>query len=250
MLALTRIAHSTVLLDFAGQAILTDPWYSEKPGYYHGEPYGIALQALPHLSGVVVSHNHYDHFDMGSFGAYPDKRVPFVVKTGMRSAVQSAGFGEVSELEPWQSATLGGVRVTAAPGAHSVPVNCYVLEADGVTVFFGGDSLYIPELDAVADRFPRIDVAVLPVNGLKIRPLLNRKVVMTAEEAADLCAVLKPRIAVPMHYAFTAGPIRDRLLLKYDGTPERFAAAVARRSPETSVRILPPGSPLTVAPHV
>ena len=44
---------------------------------------------------------------------------------------------------------------------------------------------------------------------------------MTAEEAAELCGVLRPRLAVPIHYAFTAGPVRDRLLLKYDGTPER-----------------------------
>jgi len=60
-LTLTRIAHSSTLLDFDGQPILTDPWYSEKPGYYHGEPYGIALADLPRLTGVVVSHDHYDH---------------------------------------------------------------------------------------------------------------------------------------------------------------------------------------------
>jgi L-ascorbate metabolism protein UlaG (beta-lactamase superfamily) len=243
---LTRIAHSSTLLDFDGQPILTDPWYSEKPGYYHGERYGIALADLPRLTGVVISHDHYDHFDMPAFAAYPDKQVPFAVKTGMASAARQVGFSNVSELEPWQSVQLGSVVVTATPGAHSVPENCYVLQSGGHTVFFGGDSLYIPELNDIASRFPRIDLALLPVNGLKIRPLLNRKVVMTAEDAAELCAVLKPRIAVPIHYAYTAGFVRDHLLLKYDGTPQRFANAVSRRSPETTVRVLAPGAPLLV----
>jgi hypothetical protein len=52
-------------------------------------------------------------------------------------------------------------------------------------------------------------------------------------------------VAVPIHYAFTAGPLRDRLLLKYDGTPERFQQAVARQAPDTRVRVLAPGEPLS-----
>jgi L-ascorbate metabolism protein UlaG (beta-lactamase superfamily) len=243
-LTITRVAHSTTLLDFDGETVLTDPWYSEKAGYHHGEPYGIALANLPRLTGVVVSHNHYDHYDMASFAAYPDKDVPMVVKSGMADAALKVGFRTVTEVEPWQSVTLAGIRVTAAPGAHSVPENCYVLEGGGYTVFFGGDSLYIHALTEVAQRFPSIDLALLPVNGLKIRPMLNHKIVMTAEDAADLCAVIKPRTAVPIHYAYTAGFLRDHLLLKYDGTPQRFAAAVARRAPGTSVRILAPGEAL------
>jgi L-ascorbate metabolism protein UlaG (beta-lactamase superfamily) len=66
-LTITRIAHSSVLIDFDGHRVLTDPWFSERFGYYHGEPYGITLEALPRLSGVVVSHDHYDHYDMNAF---------------------------------------------------------------------------------------------------------------------------------------------------------------------------------------
>jgi L-ascorbate metabolism protein UlaG (beta-lactamase superfamily) len=67
---------------------------------------------------------------------------------------------------------------------------------------------------------------------------------MTAEQAAQLCAVLRPRVAVPIHYSFTAGPVRDRILLKYDGTPQRFVAAVARHARATTTRVLDPGQPL------
>ena len=113
-------------------------------------------------------------------------------------------------------------------------------------MFFGGDTLRIAELDEVVTRFGGIDLALLPVNGLAIRPAFNRQIVMTAEEAAELAGVLRPRVAVPIHYAYTAGPIRDRLLLKYDGTPERFAAALRSADPATRVRILEPGEPFTV----
>jgi hypothetical protein len=55
-------------------------------------------------------------------------------------------------------------------------------------------------------------------------------------------------VAVPIHYAFTGGPIQDRLVLKYTGTAEEFAREAAQRAPGTSVRILPPGEPLVIAP--
>ncbi|HLY31234.1 MAG TPA: hypothetical protein VKQ36_09400 [Ktedonobacterales bacterium] len=87
---------------------------------------------------------------------------------------------------------------------------------------------------------------MLSVNGLRIRPMMNKQVVMDPDEAARLCTILKPRYAVPMHYAFTGGALQDPLLLKHDGTLEQFATAAARYAPETTVRILPTGEPLRV----
>ena len=171
---------------------------------------------------------------------------PFVVKRGLADRVRQAGFPHVTEVDPWEQADIGGIRVTAAPARHSVPEVSFVIEAGGQAVFFGGDTLRIPELDEVARRYPAIDLALLPINGLAIRPALNRRVVMTAEQAAELAGVLRPRVAVPIHYRYTAGPVRDRLLLKYDGTPERFAAALAAAPPATQARILEPGQPLAI----
>ena len=245
MPTLTRVVHAAVLLDFDGHQVLTDPWFSEKPGYHHGEPLAFTPTTLPRLAVVVASHRHYDHYDLAAFAAYPDKSVPFVVKRGMAGTAREAGFSDVREVEPWEQIELGPVRVTATPAKHGVPEVTFVLQGAGRTVFFGADTLRIPELEEVARRFPTIDLGLLPVNGLKIRPALNRQVVMTAEEAAELCATLQPRLAVPIHYAFTAGPLRDRLLLKYDGTPERFRQAVARQAPATQVRVLAPGEPLS-----
>jgi L-ascorbate metabolism protein UlaG (beta-lactamase superfamily) len=249
MLTVTRITHSSVLLSFGDLRILTDPWFSERPGYFRGERLGMTIDTLPPLAAVLASHDHYDHFDLDAFQAYPDKRVPFVLRRGMGEKSRKAGFPNVTELEPWQSTNIGPVKITACPAKHSVPQNTYILEAYGFTVYFGGDTLLIPELDEIAERFPPIDLALLPVNGLRIRPLFNKKVVMSATDAAALCAVLRPRTAVPIHYAYTAGPLRDRFLLKYDGSPAEFTAATARLAPGTTVRTLAPGEPLTIDPR-
>lgn len=243
----TRVTHACALLDFDGERVLTDPWFSEKAGYHPGEPVAFAPADLPPLVAVTASHGHYDHYDLDAFAGYPDKSVPFVVKEGMGAKARQAGFTNVIEVEPWQQVTAGSVRITAAPAKHGVPEVTFVIEGSGTTVFFGADTLRIPELDQVAERFPHIDLALLPVNGLRIRPAFNRQVVMTAEQAAELCAVLHPAVAVPIHYAFTAGPIGDRLLLKYDGTPERFERAAARQAPATTVKVLSPGEPFVLS---
>jgi L-ascorbate metabolism protein UlaG (beta-lactamase superfamily) len=244
---LTRVTHSCVLLDFDGERVLTDPWFTEKRGYRRGEPLTVTPTTLPPLAAVLVSHDHYDHYDLDALSTYPDKSVPLVVKRdGMAAKARRAGFANVTELEPWEEVTIRDLRITAAPARHGVPEITYLIESPSTTVFFGADTLRIPELDQIARRFPKIDLALLPINGLQIRPALNRQVVMNAEEAGELCAVLHPRVAVPIHYTFTAGPVGDRLFLKYNGTPERFQRAAAQHAPETTVRVLGPGEPLTL----
>lgn len=243
-----RVVHSSVLLDFDGARILTDPWFSERRGYYQGEKRAYATAAdLPELAGVVISHGHYDHCDLDAFASYPDKAVPFAVAPGVASRVRAAGFGNVVELHPWQSTSLGPVDVTATPAQHGVPEVTFVIEAGGKSVFFGGDTERIAALDEVGERFADLDLALLPINGLRIRPAFNKKLVMDARDAADLAGVLRPRLAVPIHYAYTAGPVRDRLLLKLDrNRTDLFETAIAEVAPRTAVHVLSPGEPLTL----
>jgi len=74
--------------------------------------------------------------------------------------------------------------------------------------------------------------------------------VMDAKDAAELCRILQPRYAVPIHYSFTGGRIVDTLFLGYAGSPsqltQEFQQATALRSPKTSVRVLAPGEPLAI----
>jgi L-ascorbate metabolism protein UlaG (beta-lactamase superfamily) len=65
---------------------------------------------------------------------------------------------------------------------------------------------------------------------------------MNADEAAELTAILKPELAVPHHYAFTKGFLGDRLITRSDKNPLRFQDATRDLAPETSVRIVNPGT--------
>ena len=108
------------------------------------------------------------------------------------------------------------------------------------------DTLLIPELAEVGRRFAPLDLALLPVNGVSIRPANDLQIVMDAKDAASLCGTLQARVAVPVHYRFTGGPEVDQHFLRYTGTAQEFAEECARASPATEVHILTPGEPLQI----
>ncbi|MFE4952395.1 MBL fold metallo-hydrolase [Leifsonia sp. NPDC056665] len=241
-LSVTRITHSCHLLEIGGLTFLTDPWFTVRPGYYQGEPIALSIAELPRLDGVLISHEHYDHCDLDAFATYRDLDVPLVVPQTVVETALAHGFTDVRPLFPWEQTKIDGVTITAAPGKHGVDEITFVLRAEGDAIYFGGDTLLIPELREIPDRLGPITIALLPTNGLRIVPAGNMQVVMDAEEAAELNAVLKPQLALPHHYAFTKGWLGDRLITHGDKNPEHFRIAAARLAPDTVVRIVEPGT--------
>jgi L-ascorbate metabolism protein UlaG (beta-lactamase superfamily) len=239
--AITRITHSCHLVELAGLTLLTDPWFSEKAGYHPGEPIAVTVDRLPKLDGILITHGHYDHCDLDALDALTDRAVPVVTVRSVERSARAHGFSDVRTLTPWDATELGAGTVTAAPGAHSVEEITFVIQGDGHTVYFAGDTMLTPGLRGLPARFPSIDVALVPTNGLRIRPLLNRKVVMDARDAAVLIRLLQPAVAIPQHYAFTSGTVGDRLLTKGDRDPTAFVAAVRRAAPSVAVRVATPG---------
>jgi L-ascorbate metabolism protein UlaG (beta-lactamase superfamily) len=118
-----------------------------------------------------------------------------------------------------------------------------VIQANGSTVYFGGDSKLIPELRELPRRFPSIQLALLSINGLSV---LGEQVVMNAEQAAELAGLLGAEVAVPIHYRFKGSWFTDSFILSYDGTPERFLAAIERAASSTLARVLEPGEVLHI----
>lgn len=241
-LAVTRIAHSCLLIEIGGDTFLTDPWFADRPPIYRaGEPRSHRAADLPDLTGILVSHAHGDHCDLAGLVDGGHRDTPVVGDPTVAARATAAGITTFTAPPPWTDTTLGSTTVTAIPARHKVPETTFLLRQGDATVFFAGDTLYIPELDEIPRRYGAVTLALLPTNGLRIRPLLNRKVVMDADDAARLTAVLDPDVAVPHHYAFTSGPWGDRLLTRKDRDPENYRRAAAQLAPRSDVRILPTG---------
>jgi L-ascorbate metabolism protein UlaG (beta-lactamase superfamily) len=235
-LAVTRVGHSCHLIEIAGRTLLTDPWFTVRPTYDPGERIALSPAELPALDAILISHEHYDHCDLD---ALPELRdVPVIGPGTVTDLALDKGWKDVRELEAWDATRVGDVTVTAAPGRHGVHEVTFVIQGGGRTVFFGGDSLLVPEMSELPTRFGAFDLALLPTNGLCVRPAGGVQVVMNADEAAELTAILRPRVAMPHHYAFTSGRLGDLLITKADREPLRFASRVG---PETEVRVVPPG---------
>ncbi|WP_197382159.1 MBL fold metallo-hydrolase [Mycolicibacterium mengxianglii] len=246
-LTVTRIAHACQLIEIGELRILTDPWFTETATYHQGEPLAVDVASLGQFDALVISHEHYDHCDLDALvaGGF-DLGTPLFGPGTVTTLAASRGFTNVHTIEAWESATLGELTVTATPGQHGVHEVTFVIQAGGRTVFFGGDSLRVPELDEIPGRFGKVDLAILPINGLCVRPANMLQVVMDAEQAAALTAALDPTVALPHHYAFHSGRLGDQIITKCDQDPRHYTDALARLAPQVASRIVLPGTPVMV----
>ena len=240
--AVTRITHSCHLIEIGGRTFLTDPWFSHRPGYHPGESAALGVAGLPALDGVLISHHHYDHCDLKAFGAYRDRSVPMLVAAPVAARARRHGFTNVTPLAPRQSAQIGGVTVTAAPARHAVYEVTFMLSDGTRTIYFAGDTMLIPELAQLPDRFGHVDIALLPTNGLRIRPQAGKQVVMNAAEPAAGEGVMVRDGQVWLEDCGQFGGLGDRLLTKSDQDPRRYARAARQLAPATEVRIAEPGT--------
>lgn len=202
-LSLAMIRCSTLLLEWPGLRLLTDPWFAMT---MRGLPCfrrpGLQPETLGALDGVLVSHLHPDHFEPAALARLrpPPARVlvpPGAV--GHRALRRLAG--PVEELAPWSATRFGEATVTAVPGPHTLPgpgeVN-YVVDVPGWgRLFFGGDARFDGAvLVEVARRFAPFRVALLPVGGSRI---LGRRTVMGPADAWRAARLLDARVVVPIH---------------------------------------------------
>lgn len=246
-LTVTRLTHACQLIEIGDLRILTDPWFTQTATYHHGEPVALDVASLGRIDALVISHEHYDHCDLDALTVGGlDLATPLFGPGTVTRIAAGKGFTQLRTIEAWESATLGELTVSATPGQHGVHEVTFIIQAGGRIVFFGGDSLRVPELDQIPGRFGKIDLAILPVNGLCVRQANMLQVVMDAEAAAALTAVLSPTIALPHHYAFHSGQLGDKMLTKGDQDPRHYTDALARIAPHISTRIVLPGTPVTI----
>ena len=94
----TWVGHATALIETPGLNILTDPVWSEHAGPFGVGPGrvakpGVRFDDLPPIDLVVVSHNHYDHMDLGTLKRLWERDQPVIVTSlGNGALMRSAGI--------------------------------------------------------------------------------------------------------------------------------------------------------------
>jgi L-ascorbate metabolism protein UlaG (beta-lactamase superfamily) len=216
-LQITFINHSTFLIQVLGINILTDPIWSDRAGPLswagprrHTEP-GISFAELPPIDLVLLSHNHYDHLDVPTLMRLHREHRP-TIYTGLRNAGMLAGHGieSVVEMDWWQESTArADLWITAVPAQHfsgRTPFDrdrslwCgFVVQTENLCVFFAGDTGAGPHIGHIAEKFPEIDVAILPI-GAYLPAWFMGEVHMSPQQAVAAQQQLGARIAIASHF--------------------------------------------------
>lgn len=139
--SVTWVGHATALVQLGGLSLLTDPIFSERAsplrrvGPKRHQPPGLALDQLPHIDLVLVSHNHYDHLDEASVRALNSQAGGpplFIVPLGLKPWLAARGITHAVELDWWDShqvAPRGSVN--ASSGANGLNGSNVTTNANG-----------------------------------------------------------------------------------------------------------------------
>jgi L-ascorbate metabolism protein UlaG (beta-lactamase superfamily) len=237
----TWLGHATVLLELDGVRLLTDPVLRSRVA--HLRRHGGAPRPPESIDAVLLSHLHYDHLDLPSLRMLePSPRL--VCPTGAGDFLARAGFPDADELAPGESVRVGALRVQATPAEHDgtrrpggpvVDPIGFVLRGEGSVYFAGDTDLF----DGMADLGP-VDLALVPVAGWS--PKLGPGH-LDADRAARAVELLRPSVAVPIHWG-TLHPVTRSRGDWFTDPPARFSAQVAELTPEVDVRVLSPGESL------
>jgi L-ascorbate metabolism protein UlaG (beta-lactamase superfamily) len=212
----TFIGHATFLIQTAAGNILTDPVYSEHAGPWNRlgprrvRPPAIALDALPPISIVLLSHNHYDHCDLPTLGMLAIRFDPLVVTPlGNGRFARAAGIRRVEELDWWQSAQGSSVPITLTPAHHfsargpfdrnRALWGGFMLTADHARIYFAGDTAYAPFFHDIRQRLGPIDLALLPIGAYEPRWFMQ-SVHMNPAEAVQAHLDLGASESIAMHF--------------------------------------------------
>ncbi|KZT14909.1 hydrolase [Acidovorax sp. GW101-3H11] len=217
-LSLWRLGHSTMLLKLQGQFWLTDPVFSERaspftfmgPKRFHAPP--LSIDELPPITGVVLSHDHYDHLDYDAIQKLAPKVAHFVTPLGVGDRLMGWGVpaAKVQQFDWWQGTTIAGVKLVATPAQHFSGRSLsdgnrtlwasWVIEAgqgaDATRIFFSGDTGYFDGFKAIGERFGPFDLTLIETGAYDAQwPDVH----MQPEESLQAHLDVKGRHLMPIH---------------------------------------------------
>jgi N-acyl-phosphatidylethanolamine-hydrolysing phospholipase D len=166
-----------------GLNILTDPVFSQRafPVQWAGprrimNP-AISISELPPLDVVLLSHSHYDHLDKPAVKAIAKAhpQATWVVPLRLGAYIRGWNVRRVLELDWWDEAMVGKLRVTATPARHfsarrlgdrNKTLWCgFAIELAGTRVFFAADTAYHPGFGEVGARCGPFNFVMIPIGA-------------------------------------------------------------------------------------
>ena len=243
--AIQYVGHATALVDVGGVRLLTDPLLRNRVAHLR-RAVKVDPGALRGVDAVLISHLHYDHLDLPSLEKL-GREMPVVAPRGAGALIRrKAGIKNVVELRAGDEIAIGAVTVRATKAAHDtgrLPLGTqaeplgYVIEGDGRSVYFAGDT---DLFDEMAELGP-VGVALLPIWGWG--PTMGPGH-MDPTRAAQAAALLQATVAIPIHwgtyYPIHLGMQGPPAFLKTP--PSLFEQAISEHAPATMVCVLAPGA--------
>ena len=214
--AVTFIGHSTFLVQTHTGHLITDPMYAMRAGPFallgprRVRRPAVRFADLPHIRTVLLSHNHYDHCDLGALRALENRFQPLVITPlGNARLLRSAGMRRIEELDWWQESTASACRLMLTPAQHfsaRTPFDRnralwggFVFSAGDRRIFFAGDTGYAPHFRDIRARCGPIDLALLPIGAYEPRWFM-RDMHMNPAEAVDAHRDLQSPRSIAMHF--------------------------------------------------
>jgi L-ascorbate metabolism protein UlaG (beta-lactamase superfamily) len=209
-LTVAWLGHATVLINFYGTWLLTDPALRPHVGVsFAGLTFGprrlvqpaLEIKELPPLDAVLVSHAHMDHCDMGTLKRLP-RRTRAVVQQGNQDLLNR--FEQVNELVWGESVEVCGARIEALEvnhwGARKLTdkhrgYGGFLIEKNNRALVFGGDTAYTKAFAKLRNRV-RVDLAMLPIGAYD--PWIHAH--SNPEQAWTMMREMGARYLLPMHH--------------------------------------------------
>jgi L-ascorbate metabolism protein UlaG (beta-lactamase superfamily) len=235
-LTVAWLGHATVLVNFYGTWLLTDPALGSRVGLRVG---GLTLgprrlvrpaltpRELPALDAVLISHAHMDHCDLGTLRRLP-RRTRAVVQRGNRDLVRR--FARVDELAWGEATEVAGARVESLEvnhwGARRLTdrhrgYGGFLVEKGGRALVFGGDTAYTQAFARLRRRAARVALAILPIGAYD--PYIYAHA--NPEQSWAMAREMGAEYIMPMHHS------TFRLSREPAGEPVRRLLAAAAREP-------------------